>query len=300
MDIRSQQLFLHLAQTLHFGRTSEHFHMSPSALTRAIKRLEGEVGHCLLIRDKRSVALSPAGKVFLAYAQESVVRWQKMSQSLSGAGEALSGELSLYCSVTASYGFLSPILARFRQQYPNIDIKLHTGDQALSLERAAKGLDDIVIAAEPDQLSDNLNFHALVRSRLCLVVPLMACSVSDLLAQRDVPWGDVPFIVPEAGVTRARLEQWWQDMSVKPRIYAQVSGHEAIVSMVALGFGVALVPELVIASSPVAASIQVLPVECLREDIVVGLCSSQARMDDPLIGAFWRVAFGRHSLPGAS
>src|SRR5690606_30075247 len=64
MDFAELRLFLHLSRSLHFGRTSTECHISPSALSRAIQRLERDVGHALFARDNRSVELTPKGKRF--------------------------------------------------------------------------------------------------------------------------------------------------------------------------------------------------------------------------------------------
>ena len=55
MDSHSLRLFLSLADNLHFGRTSREQHVSPSALSRSIKQLEGELGAALFVRDNLSL-----------------------------------------------------------------------------------------------------------------------------------------------------------------------------------------------------------------------------------------------------
>jgi DNA-binding transcriptional LysR family regulator len=54
MDTRELELFVVLAETLHFGQAAERMHLSSSAISRTIKRMEDEVGQRLLERDKRS------------------------------------------------------------------------------------------------------------------------------------------------------------------------------------------------------------------------------------------------------
>ena len=60
----------------------------------------------------------------------------------------------------------------------------------------------------------------------------------------------------EQGLSRQRLEQWWRKKSIHGRIYAQVAGHEAMVSMVSLGLGVAMVPKIVFDNSPLKDKVQ--------------------------------------------
>ena len=83
MDLHSLRLFLHLAGTLHFGRTSDACAISPSALSRTIRRLEDEIGHGLFVRDNRSVQLSAVGLEFRDFARDTVDR---LGAARPGAG----------------------------------------------------------------------------------------------------------------------------------------------------------------------------------------------------------------------
>src|SRR5262245_23796861 len=119
MDPRSLELFLHLARTLHFGKTSRECHVSPSALSRAIQRIEAELGEKLFARDRRSVELTPAGAVFEAYASETLARYESLRRRFD-EGKKLSGSIAIFASVTACQSFLPSMLATFRRSYPKI------------------------------------------------------------------------------------------------------------------------------------------------------------------------------------
>ncbi len=291
VDIKTLKLFLHLYQTLNFSRTSEACHLSPSTLSRAIKRLEDEVGEPLFHRDQRSVQPTKAGQAFFHYAQDSVQRWEKFRQSLRGNHDNLHGELSMYCSVTASYSFLAELLVRFRERYPNIDIKLRTGDAAESIPKLINGEADVVIAARPDKLSAKLSFKAMTTAPLIFIAPVVDCHALNYIntEKREFQWQDIPMILSERGLARDRVDNWFKAKGIKPKIYAQVSGNEAIASMVSLGFGVGVVPNLVVSNSALAQSIQTLSVTPQLEPFSVGICTLKRKKQDPLIAAFWRL-----------
>ncbi|RDH45998.1 HTH-type transcriptional activator IlvY [Zooshikella ganghwensis] len=291
MDHHALRLFLHLANTLHFARTSQACHVSPSTLSRAIKRLEDEVGEVLFERDNRSVVLTVAGREFQAYAQQALQLWQEMQSRVHQQTMLLQGEVNLFCSVTASYSFLSELLMRFRQRYPSIEIKLRTGDAALALQKVQEGEEDLAIAAKPDQLSGNLNFKTIAHTPLQFIAPQQPGLVRDLtLQQSEIDWRTVPMIFAEQGLSRKRLKHWFRAKGIKPNIYAHVGGHEAIVSMVNLGLGVGVVPELVVVNSPASAKIRTLTVDPPLEPFAIGVCVQAKRLQDPLIKAFWDVA----------
>lgn len=295
MDTKQLKLYLHLAETLHFGQTGEELHMSASAVSRSIQKIEEEVGQRLLERDNRSVRLTPVGKAFQQYAQQALRQWQGFLDAAAGDGQQLSGEVSVFCSVTAAYSVLAEILEAFRRRYPDIEIKLRTGDQADAIQHVLQGDDDIAIAARPDQLSAKLQFQTLQHSPLLFIYPTVHCSVEGEIRRfleqgGSLPWQELPFILSERGLARLRVEQWFRKQGLKPNIYAQVSGHEAIVSMVGLGLGIGVVPELVITNSPLKQQVQVLDVQPPLTPFAVGLCTHTQRLENPLVKAFWDCA----------
>lgn len=292
MDTKSLQLFANLAETLHFGRTSESFHMSPSTLSRHIKQIEEEIGYVLFNRDNRSVELTTEGEQFYRYAQESLLQWQDFKRSLNTDGEELIGEISLYCSVTASYSFLYDILSDFRELHPKIEMKLHTGDPAPALNRVLEGHEDIAIGVRPNTLPSNMAFKRIAISPLVFIVPNAPVSSLPLelnTANKDtIDWAQVPMILSEEGIARTRMDQWFRQKRIKPKIYAQVSGNEAIVSMVSLGFGVGVVPQIVLDNSPLAEKIRVLDVQPELAAFDVGLFTLKKSLATPIIEAFWQ------------
>ena len=74
---------------------------------------------------------------------------------------------------------------------------------------------------------------------------------------------------------------------MQANIYAQVAGNEAIVSMVSLGFGVGVVPQIVLDNSPLAQTVQVINVQPALEAYEVGLFTLEKKLSSPLINAFW-------------
>jgi LysR family positive regulator for ilvC len=285
MDIKQLKQFLHLADTLHFGRASEASHISPSALSRSIKQLEEEVGAALFERDNRTVNLTPEGEMFLAYARDSLSQWDTVrTQLLERTGE-LQGEISMYCSVTASYSFLFNILSRFRHNYPKIEIKLHTGDHEDAIPRVLAGDEDFAITARPDALPSGIAFKKIALSPLLFIAPKQG------LDGRDVgnltPDNSTPMILSESGVSRKRVDRWFKEQNIKPIIYAQVAGNEAIVSMVSLGFGIGVVPKIVLDNSPLASAVEVLDITPQLKAFEVGIVTLEKKLKSPLIEAFW-------------
>lgn len=292
MDLRDLRLFLHLTESRHFGRTAKACHLSPSTLSRQIQRLEEELGQTLFLRDNRSVQLTDAGEKLKRFAQQTLLHYQQLQDSLGRNGAMLSGELRLFCSVTAAYSHLPAILDRFRAQYPLVEIKLTTGDAADAVDKIQSLDADLAIAGKPENLPSTVDFATIGELPLILIVPALNCQVRDQIIKKQPDWHQVPFILPEHGPTRRRIEQWFRYNHINnPQIYATVGGHEAIVSMVALGCGVALIPNVVLENSPEAIRnrVQVLENVSRLSSFELGVCVQKKRLSEPLISAFWQL-----------
>jgi LysR family positive regulator for ilvC len=285
MDDRSLKQFISLAESLHFGRASEASHVSPSALSRSIRRLESELGTELFDRNNRRVVMTRAGKLFLQYARSALGDWDTIRNTLMEESGELHGEVSMYCSVTASYSFLFEILARIRQDHPGIEIKLHTGDPEEAIPRVLAGDEDISIGARPRALPAGLAFKRIAVSPLVFIAAADDERLSESTPVRN--WAGSPMILSERGIARRRVETWFRELGMQASIYAQVAGNEAIVSMVSLGFGVGVVPRIVLDNSPLADKVRVIELEPELQPYEVGLFTMKRKLASPLIHAFW-------------
>ncbi len=292
MDLRDLKLFLHLAESRHFGRTARAMHVSPSTLSRQIQRLEEDLGQCLFLRDNRTVALTEAGECLRQFAQQTLLQYQQLRHAIGQNGPSLSGELRLFCSVTAAYSHLPPILDRFRAGHPQVEIKLSTGDAADAVEKVHSSDVDLAIAGRPETLPASIDFTPLGHIPLVLIAPALPCPVRTQATDVQPDWSLIPFILPEQGPARRRIDLWFRRHHIaNPLIYATVSGHEAIVSMVALGCGIALLPDIVLENSPEPVRNRVLILDNVESvaPFELGVCVQKKRLSEPLINAFWNL-----------
>ncbi|TDE21471.1 HTH-type transcriptional activator IlvY [Vibrio owensii] len=293
MNIKSLQLFIHLCDSKSFAKTAAAMHISPSALSRQIQKLEEETHQQLFLRDNRSVELTVQGKKLLPVALKILGEWQQYQSYVKGTEDELKGEIRLFCSVTASYSHLPELISEFRIQHPFIEFKLSTGDPAQAIDKILADDADIAISAKPDQLPAKVAFEPISKIPLSVIAPVGVSSFAEELQKETPDWSTIPFILPEAGTARERANVWFKQMKIKPNIYAQVAGHEAIVSMVALGCGVGIAPDVVINNSPVREKInrlKVLPIKPFE----LGVCCIKSQLENPLVKALWEVAESKY------
>ncbi|MDX2605425.1 HTH-type transcriptional activator IlvY [Streptomyces caniscabiei] len=275
-DHRDLRLFLHLAGTLNFGRTSLDCHVSPATLTRTVQRLETELGHRLLDRGPRGVALTAEGHRFRAYAAEALELWQAYREEHPDPAE-LTGRLAVFATVTACQALLPTLLAPLRAAHPQVRIDLRTGDAAAALARLDEGEADVALAGVPARLPESLVSRTVATTDLVFVTA----------RERPDAGLDGPFVLPHRGLVRDAADRWFRSHGLSPDPAAEPEGHEALLTLVALGCGTGVVPRLVLDHSAVRDRLTVIPTEQPPPPFPIGLCVRRADLRRPHVAALW-------------
>ncbi|MDD2734603.1 MAG: HTH-type transcriptional activator IlvY [Desulfuromonadaceae bacterium] len=289
MDIRELEIFLSAAEHLHFGRASQACNLSPSALTRAIQRMEEQLEQPLFLRDNRTVTLSPAGERLKAYARSSIQEWRMFRSSIKNE-QSVAGTLSIFASITAVYGILPQLLESYRNCYPEVQLELRTGAAEQAVAQVQSGEIDVAVAALPDRHRSSIEFLPMVTIPLIFIAPKQPGLVTTLEKQGSLDLSRTPLVLPQTGVSRRRIDHWLKEQRIIPNITSEVSGNEAIIAMVRLGCGVGIVPQLVLERSPFRDEISIVENAPKLEPYVVGLCSSRKNLQRPSVRAFWELA----------
>lgn len=289
MDIRELEIFLTLADLLHFSRASQACNMSPSALTRTIQRLEEQVGQPLFLRDNRTVSLSAAGEKFRLYARQTLQEWQSFRAAIEDE-QSVVGSLSIYASITAVYSLLPHLLESYRSSYPGVQLELRTGAAEQSVLQVQSGEIDLAVAALPDRNRSQIEFLPITTTPLVFIAPKPADNSSQGLIQKQFDLKSAPLVLPQTGLSRRRLDKWLKKNRITPNISSEVTGNEAIIPMVTLGCGIGVVPQLVLERSPFRDKVVILDNFPQLEPYVVGLCSTKRNLQRSSVAAFWQLA----------
>jgi len=289
-------VFLHLADSLHFGRSAKALHMSPSAVTRAIQRLEEDLGQPLFQRSKRSVTLTRAGEIFRDHARGQVAAHARLQEALATETQTPTGELRIACTVTACHSVLPKLLARCRERYPGIHLQLSTSDAARCLQALENDEVDLAVVPEPDHPPAELRFVRLAHTDLSFIAPASDAELARRARLGASHWNGLPVILPRRGLERQRIDKWLEQHGARPDVYAEVDGNEAILALVALGCGVGVVPELVRKDSPLRGRIEPVEVKRPPRGYHVSLCAKDRTLTRRTAAALWDLAPATASL----
>lgn len=288
--------FTHLSESLHFARSAKALHMSPSALTRCIQRIEAGLGQPVLARTKRSVALTRAGEIFRDHARAQLAAHARLVEALAAETDAPTGELRIACTVTACHSVLPKLLARYRARYPRIHLQLSTSDAARCLQRLENDEVDVAVVPEPDDPARELRFVRLAHTELSFIAPSADKELTRRARLGGSHWAGLPVILPRRGLERERIDAWLEQHGARPEVYAEVEGNEAILAMVALGCGVGVVPELVRKDSPLRGRIEQVDVAKPPRGYHVSLCAKSPTLERRTAAVLWELAPATASL----
>ena len=194
MEQRDIEIFLTLAEELHFGRTAERLHVSTARVSQTIKKLERRVGAPLFERTSRQVALTPIGRRLDDDLRPAYQQIREGVDRAIAAARGVEGELRVGFIGTAVGQFLHQAGEIFHARHPACQVQIREARYSDFLELLRAGEIDVVLVPvpvnEPDLVSSPVLFRASSRRALYGTRSLNnsgSTDESDWWASRNVP-----------------------------------------------------------------------------------------------------------------
>ncbi len=241
MELGALRIFAAVAETGSVSQAAHRLDYVQSNVTARIQTLEDDLGIALFYRKKRGMVLTPAGRTLLPYAAHLLRLADEARQAVQDSEQG-KGSLAIGAMETTAAVRLPPILARYHQAYPDVDLTLTTGPSEEMLTQVLDyRLDGAFVGGaitHPD-----IEQQAIFEEELVFITERRVTSL-DALPQRTM-------LVFRQGCTyRARLEQLLRECGLVPYKIMEFGTVEAILGCVAAGMGVTLFPRFVLERSP--------------------------------------------------
>ena len=243
IELRHLRYFLVVAEELHFSRAAERLAIAQPPLSQMIRRLEGELGVSLFHRTKRHVSLTDAGVVFLEEAKRTLAQAEHAIRSVRRASRGELGRLTVGFIGSAAYSVLPPIVRRFREQYPEVDLTL----QELSTVQQTQALRNGSLQVgflRPFEQESVLRYKVVLREPLIIALP----EYHRLTQSVNIPMRRLvnePFILFPRLLAPELYDQiitLCQHARFSPHVVQEAMQLPTIVSLVAAGIGIAVIP----------------------------------------------------------
>lgn len=264
MEIETIRAFLQVAEGITVTEAAERSHRTQPALSRALARLEREVGSELFQRSGRGLTLTPAGRELLESARGVVESFDRGVRAVQDMASPQGGFVPLAFLHTLGTWLVPGLIRSFRAERPQVrfDLRQH-GDAGL--------VDDLLGGAVDLAITGDQPVHPQIESRQLLIEPLRLVVSSDhrLAGRRSVRLADVaqdPFIVLKSGYSlRGVTERLCGEAGFVPEIGFEGEEVETLRGLVSAGLGVALLPDPHSIGAPAAPHLRVSDVLASRE-----------------------------------
>jgi DNA-binding transcriptional LysR family regulator len=285
MEIRQLEIFRALARELSFTKAAARVHCVQSNVTTQIRALETELGARLFDRLAKRVVLTDAGQRFLPYA-ERVLSTLEEGRSSVGQNATPSGPLRIGTPESLLTYRLPRILARFRKLYPKVELIFRPYLDPGLLPLIESGELDLAV-----WLGDTIHQARLKTLRLRdEKLVFIAAPKHPLTAKKRVTPHDLTgqtLLLTESGCNyRRKLDQLLSMMNIRPDSVTEFSTIEAIKECVALGLGVAFLPEIALARELSLKQVVRLPWAGPEMDMATHVVWHKDKWISPGLGAF--------------
>lgn len=289
MDLEHLRTLVNIVEQGSLSAAARVRQISQPAVTKQVQRMEAELGLALLVRGpKRPAALTPAGERVVAFAQETLSRYEALEQALAAFKAVGRGVLTLAASTIPGEYLLPGLLAAFRTRYPQVEVQMTIADTADVVGRLLAEEADVGVIGSAVR-RPGLRLERLVEDRIVLVVPpghafarRGAVAVAELRGQ--------PLILREEGSgTRSSVEAALQAAGLRlplEDVALTLGSTQAILRAVEQGLGLGFVSERASAQAQADGRLACVGLEGVDLRRSLYLAYLPQRAGDPVVAHF--------------
>lgn len=244
MDFRTIEHFLKLTETLNFRKAAEDIYIAQPALSRQIMALEEELGVVLFDRNKRNVALTPAGEYFKEECERILEDFERVKQRTFQVHKGEGGEIKIAHSSSSMQFLLPNILAKIQAEMPLMKTILNETTNIYGINALINRTMDVTFG--PNMIvPKELNTRTIYIENFVLILPQnhhLNTNNFESLAQV----ADENFILPprsESSGYVESLEALCQSYGFIPKVAYQSGNSNTVLRLVEAGVGISIEPK---------------------------------------------------------
>jgi DNA-binding transcriptional LysR family regulator len=300
LDLHRLRLLQEFAARGSIAKTATVLGYTPSAVSQQLAALEREAGTALLDRSARRAELTDAGRRLAAHAERILAMVEEAETDLSAEAQEPAGRVVATAFASAAVAF-APALARSLRAHPKLTLVLRQSAAREGLRQVRSGEVDVAIVDDwTSRLAEGieaggsiLTSYHLTRDQLVLVVPRAHAAADpsqqvDLRALRHESW----LAAPTGEPSRQAVDRLLAAVGFTPPVLSEFEGMSTIVSLVARGLGIAILPRMAVAAAERRVAVRDLPhgLDLAREIHAVARTASVRRPSVAVIVTALRAA----------
>lgn len=241
IDAKLLRTFVTIVDLRSFTRAGRRLGLSQSAISQQIAAQERLLGVKLLLRAGKGVRPTPAGEILLHYARQILQKVDEAQRVLTAYDATGSGVLRIGAGGAACEHLLPPVLKEFHDQFPHVELRVHSGHSPLTSERLLDSELDVGMLTLP-VVEPKLRLFELGRDELVVIAaPTHAWAARRRVEAREL--AEQPLLVYERRSSTFHIvERMLLEAGVFPRVVMEMDHLGAVAAMVSVGLGLAVVP----------------------------------------------------------
>lgn len=239
LDSWQLRAFSTLARTGSFTRTAQELHLTQSAVSHAIRKLEGDLGCRLLDRMGKTAVLTQAGEQLLVRVERILAEMSSARAELGRLGKWGSSRLRIGASTTACQHVLPAVLREFKKEFPHCAISIQPGDTPENIEALRAHQIDLAVNLEPRREA-TLEFRPMFTDELQFIVGPRHPWAKAGRATRDEIAREHYILYGKGSYTFQMIEAYFREEDIVLHSLLDLGNMEAIKELVKLGLGVSI------------------------------------------------------------
>ena len=247
MTLLTYQVFKTVAEAGSFHKAAEILGLTPSAISHSISSLETELGFSLLTRGKSGVSLTNYGEHILPYVNGVLNADESLKQAVAEFNGLKQGKVKLGCFSSVCTNWVPEIIQSFREKYPAIRIEVFQGtydDVAYWIKNGIVDFGFLSVSSAGD-----LPIEPFYRDPLLCIVPVDFQKADDKNYMTIEEMSKLQFVVQRES-TDADIQNYLKQNHLEVQAGYHVVDDLSTIAMVASGFGICIMPELVMKDIP--------------------------------------------------
>ncbi|MEU4552281.1 LysR family transcriptional regulator [Micromonospora violae] len=252
MQLHQLRYFVAVAEVRHFTQAADLVGITQPSLSKQIHALEADLGAPLFERVRGNIALTAAGEVLLPLATRILADVETATREVQELVGLRRGRVRLGATPSLATSLAPPVLRRFRDAHPTIDLRVEEGGSQDLVRDLLRGDLDLALIIMPGQGADpGLRVDPILRESLVVasVDEIPTASATGELRITDLR--DQPMVMFREGYDlRDATIQACREAGFEPSFAVDGGELDAVLSFVEAGLGIALVPGIVLARRP--------------------------------------------------
>ncbi len=247
MTLLTYQVFKTVADQGSFRKAADLLGLTPSAVSHAISSMESELGFSVLNRSKNGATLTNYGEHLLPYVNAVLNSDESLQQAIAEFNGLKRGKVKIGCFSSVCTNWMPDIMHSFQEKYPDIQIEVFEGTYDDVVYWIKNGVADLGFLSVSS--AEDIPIEPLYRDPLLCIVP-KGCRGEEAASYMDIDEMRNYQFVTQRESTDADIQKFLRENSLAVRSHYHVVDDLSTVAMVASGFGICLMPEMVMKDIP--------------------------------------------------